>query len=163
MKIVVLDDMLERHMWFALAYKGHEIVHLFSLKDLDVGNHIAGADFVFLDHDLNDEKWQIQKTGLSDRPIVIDAVRDSEWSYEKDPDGFDAVLAICVQTAQMDLALSRDIKLSTRFIVHSMSADENVSAMTRGLIAHGFKCHRYAFDLLPPSIDALKTVLEVNS
>lgn len=72
MKILIVDDMEERHVSFRLQLSGHELWHVYDgLEAADVMLRET-FDVMYLDHDLADEHYDDQKCereSIPDRPM----------------------------------------------------------------------------------------------
>lgn len=55
MRILVLDDMQERHDGFAKIFKGHDVAHCLTYSQaLFAARYVVGIELMCLDHDLAD-------------------------------------------------------------------------------------------------------------
>ena len=53
MKILIVEDNIERFAWFDNKFKGHEIVWITSRRGADLLENITDYDYIFLDYDLD--------------------------------------------------------------------------------------------------------------
>ena len=68
LRILVLDDDDIRHEWFKEYFKDHEAQHVYTVNGA-ITALISDPqyDFVFLDHDLNDHKYESTAAGMYGR------------------------------------------------------------------------------------------------
>jgi CheY-like chemotaxis protein len=68
MKILILDDLPERHERFRLILKDHNVTHVWTYDDAVKAFQEEKFDMACLDHDLGDLSWNTDNSVIIDSP-----------------------------------------------------------------------------------------------
>lgn len=156
MKFLVLDDMLERHNFFSLLFRGHSVVHCFNFEDF-IKVDFFDVDVFCLDHDLDDETWDTTKRGkgdLSPLPITNRGSRTVSYGWGGLANSSHTGLDACRRLVH---CLYMKPKNTAQFLIHSQSSKENVDAMQRELEKSFVgRIVRLPFSELPDNLNQFK-------